>query len=147
MDLIAIREAMAGRIKTAVGDVANVLPFSSSTPPLPAVVIDAASDHITYIETLSPGHPAAEVRLVVTVYMPIGLDIDGQRKLARMMSHGKGQAHSIRDALTADRTLSGACQSLVCEAWVNLDRELIAPPDGQTPCDAAQLSVVLVPAQ
>lgn len=104
MNLTEIRKALA----TAITSGSGLRAFHSQrqNPVAPCALV-TGPDSITF-ETMGPTG-AAEITLTVTVLTPQTADRAAVERLDRYVSSG---TESVRDAIEADRTLNGNCQSL-----------------------------------
>ena len=143
VDLTSIRLALAGRIDSGVSEDINVYEYEPPRVAFPCIIIRPASEYVTYHDTLDQYGPVCEIRFAVRLYWPQG-SIEGQRHLDGFCSSGTGQPNSIRDAISADRQLAQTVSAAIVESILAVERELIAPPDGQTPCDAIEATVLCV---
>jgi len=145
LNLGEIRTALADQIRNHVERGVNVYDgYTPSSPTPPAVLIGPDPDvYITYHETFS-ATGLAHVHLRLTVAVPPGPDVDGQKTLDEFLSAGTGEANSVLDAILTDKTLGGTVGSCVVQSVEYLGRIYLSENvDQQVQADAAALLLTI----
>lgn len=123
MDVRTIRD----RLKTRLAAVSGLRAFDTipdEIAPPAAVVAPDGDRFITYPETIKAGICTLRFRIVLIA--SAASSRTGQDDLDLLLSSGTGVSGSAVDALTADRTLGGAAQTLVVQAAEDYGRADIA---------------------
>jgi hypothetical protein len=140
LDLVAIRQGLAARIRDGVSREINVYDgYVPANPSPPCVIITPAPAYIEFGQTFRD--PRCAVELLVWVLAAPGVETDGQRLLDQFLSRGAGQQNSIYDAIQIDPTLGGVIprESLVVTGAEYLNRFLFGDAAGAL--DWASISV------
>jgi hypothetical protein len=140
LDLVAIRQGLAARIRDGVNREINVYDgYIPSTPSPPCVIVTPAPEYIEFGQSFRD--PRCAVEFSVWVLAAPGMETDGQRLLDQFLSRGAGQPNSIYDALADDPTLGGVlpASSLVVTGVEYRNRFLFGDATGSL--DWASISV------
>jgi len=135
-------EAFATAIKATIdaaidNDRLNVYAMPEADPQLPAVILYAAPEFITYRRTFG-ARGVAEIRFQAEVRVAVGADAMGATSLIYAIA-GTGTNMSLFDAIGTDATLGGVVATCIAEGFSGVTER----GDPATPYLSATLGITL----